>query len=217
MSLRLSSIIPDGHARKIGICAVILMCLTSCTFIPVTPESTIDIGDGGFLTGEPCGPPCFWGIIPGQTRESEAIEILQERGVFETCEAFDKEAEGGARGMKCGSQVFIGFGQGDDVVQGVGFNPSSAITVQDVVAKYREPEGVLVVPLGVHVIDAQLVMVYPDTLTWVRLPAQDEAPYILESSTPVENIAYDMLFGELSYYEDEPFWKEWQGYGEYNW
>ena len=213
MFLRTKPTIPDGCVRGIGVYLVILLNLSAC--IPAMPATpTIDVGDGGFLTEEPCSPPCFWDIVPGETTEAEVTEILQERGVLETCEAFDNEAEGGARGMKCGSRVFISFEQGDDVVRGLGFDPSSIITVQEAVAKYGEPAGVLVVPLGVHVIDVQLVMVYPSMLTWVRLSLQKEGPYILEPSTSVENIAYAVFFGERSY-ADDPFWKEWHGYGEY--
>ena len=203
----------NRYAHGVTMCFLLLFGLTTCiAAVPATPA--IDVGDGGFLSEDPCGPPCFWGIIPGQTKETEVIEILQERGVLETCEAFDNEAEGGSRGMKCGSRVFINFEQGDDVVRGLGFNLSSTITVQEAVAKYGEPAGVLVVPLGVHVIDVQLVLVYPSMLTWVRLSLQKEGPYILEPSTSVENIAYAVFIGERSY-ADNPFWKEWKGYGEY--
>ena len=199
----------DGYTRGIVACSLMLLSLTSCIpAMPVTPM--LDIGDGGFLSEEPCGPPCFWGIVPGETTEDQVVEILQETNVFETCEMFDREDEGGYRGMKCGSRVFIGFERGGDLVTGVGFNPSS-ITVQDIVEKYGEPEGVTVGGLGVHVIDYQLIMAYPTMLTLVRLSLQDEGPYILEQSTLVRNVAYDVIFDE----EFSLDWEEWHGYGEY--
>lgn len=198
-----------GYARGIIVCSLILLGLTSCFLaIPATPM--IDVEDGGFLSGEPCGPPCFWGIVPGETTEAEVIKILQERGVFETCEAFDREARGGERGIKCGSRVFISFEQGGDVVQGLGFNPTSTITVQDVVEKYGEPESVEVGALGVHVLDYQLILAYPKMLTLVRLSLQQEYPYVLEPVTPVKNIVYYLEFGgEFS------LKGVWHGYGEY--
>jgi hypothetical protein len=201
----------DGYTRGIAVCFLMLSGLTSC--IPVIPATpTLDVGDGGFLSEEPCGPPCFWGIVPGETTEAEVVEILQERGVLETCEAFDNEADGGSRGIKCGSRIVISFERGDDGVQGVGFNPTSMITVQEVVAKYGEPEGVKVGALGVHgMTDAQLIMVYPIMLTLVRFSIQDEGPYILEPSTPVRNITYAVIFDE----EFSLDWEEWHGYGEY--
>lgn len=208
----------DGYTRGIAVCSLMLLSLASC--IPVIPTtSTLDVGDGGFLSEEPCGPPCFWGIIPGQTTEAEVTEILQERGVLEACYMIDHEDEGGFRGMDCGSQVFIDFERGGNLVTGVGFKPTTTITVQDVVEKYEEPQGIAVHALGVHVIDLQLVMAYPSMLTRVIFPTQRvslplQEPYILEPSTPVDSIAYSIDGGEIPLVEDS-YWEEWHGYGEY--
>ncbi|MBC7228084.1 MAG: hypothetical protein H5T61_12790 [Thermoflexales bacterium] len=191
-----------------------LLSLSAC--IPVTPATPmVDIGDGGFLSEEPCGPPCFWGIIPGQTTEAEVIKILQRRGMYATCEVRDFEPEGGERVISCGSRLIIGFERGSEVVNGIGFSPSLTIAAEEVITKYGEPELVEVGGLGVHVIDFQLTMAYPGMLTWVRLSLQDKLPYILEPSTRVRNIAYAVDFGDPCYYEDNPLWKEWHGYGEY--
>lgn len=92
--------------------------------------------------------------MPGQTTEAEVKEILQEKSVYATCEIWGHESEWDEWGIDCGSRIFIDFRRGDNVVQGVGFEPYSFITVQEVVAKYGEPKGVLVGALGVHVIDA---------------------------------------------------------------
>lgn len=208
----------NKYAHGVTMCSLLLFGLTACmAAIPVTPA--INIGDGGFLSEDPCGPPCFWGIVPGETTEGEVIEILQERGIFETCYTIDHEDEGGFRGMDCGLQVFIDFERGGDLVTGVGFKPTATITAQDVVAKYGEPQGVAVHDLGVHVIDLQLVMAYPSMLTRVIFPTQRvslpiQEPYILEPSTPVDSIAYPIDGGEISLVEDS-YWEEWHGYGEY--
>jgi hypothetical protein len=132
---------------RIGIFLVILLTLSAC--VPATP--TLDVGDGGFLSGEPCGPPCFWGIVPGQTMEAEVMEILQERGVFKVCRAHDREAEGGIRGIIC-PQFAVGFRRGGNVVDDVVLWPSTPITAEEIIAKYGEPEFVKVGGLGIHVI-----------------------------------------------------------------
>jgi len=197
---------PNGCVRGIGVLVALLLTLSAC--VPATP--TLDIGDGGFLSGEPCGPPCFWGIVPGQTKEAEVLEILQKRGILEACEGFNKETEGGSRGIKCGSQLVIGFNKGSDLVAGVGFSPSD-ITVQEVIAKYGEPSGIYLGVIGVHMFHYQMIMAYPRILALVRLSVQDKWPYILEPSTPVTNIAYDVVFDENFSYN----WEKWHGYGQY--
>lgn len=200
----------DECGLTIKLCLVMFICLSSCRPVPTTPQPEIEVGDGGFLTGEPCGPPCFWGIVPGETTEAETVEILQERGIYGICETWDREREGGYRGINCGRDLVIGFERGSDLVTGVGFNPSG-IVVQDVVDKYGEPDGVMVSVLGVHALDYQLILAYPSMFTLVRLSLQDEAPYVLKPSTPVKNIAYDVVFDE----EFSRGWEEWHGYGEY--
>ena len=200
-----------GYTRGIVACFLVLLSLMSCIpAIPATPA--IDVEDGGFLSEDPCGAPCFWGIVPGETTEAEVTEILQERDVFATCEAFDREDEAGHRGLICGFRVIINFERGGHIVQGIGYNPSSVITVQEAVAKYGEPEGVRMIAGGVNK-EAHLVMVYSSMLTKLRLRPQ-EGFYVLEPSTEIENIAYDVGFGALSH-DDDPFWEEWHGYGEY--
>src|SRR5690349_12886883 len=47
----------------------------SADILPSLPS--FDIGDGGFLSEKPCGPPCFMGIIPGQTKKDEVIQFLR--------------------------------------------------------------------------------------------------------------------------------------------
>ena len=188
---------------------MILLGLTSC--IPtISPKPKIDIEDGGFLSEEPCGPPCFWGIVPGKTTEEQAIEILQERGIFELCSAFDRERAGGERGIECGSRVFISFELGSDIVRGLRFNPPSTITVQDVIEKYGEPESVEVGGVGVHVLNYQMLLAYPKMFTLIRLSYQKEYPYLLTPLTSVREIVYYPEFGgEFSLRE------VWRGYGEY--
>ncbi len=191
-------------------CVAILILFTSCKVHSRIPERTVKIGDGGFLSETPCGPPCFWGITPGETTETEVMAILQDRGVIESCESFDKTTEGGFRGIKCGLQMFIMFERESHLVYMVGFSPAR-ITVRDVIEKYGEPAGVEVGAVGIHNYDAQLIMSYPDMFALVRLPIQDDYPYSLEPSTPVEDILYSLVYGP----EHPVLQDEWRGYGKY--
>lgn len=155
----------------------------------------IDIGDGGFLSGEPCGPPCFWGIVPGQTTEAEAIAILQARGVFTHCEVYVRETEGCVRGIRCPprprSLFDVHLNCNGDFVEGISFTPSFKITVQDAVAKYGKPDGILVFLDGIPE-EPYLVLqiTYSGIQTYLTLPRQKWPGYLLEASTPIVDIAY---------------------------
>lgn len=203
----------DGYTRGIAISSLMLLSLASCIpAIPATP--TLDIGDGGFLSEDPCGPPCFWGIVPGETTEAEVIEILQERGVYATCETWvSKFEEGGGRGIDCMSQVYISFEQGEDLVRSVYFEPSSSIIVQEVIAKYGEPDGVLVYPEGVPEHPRiSLYVVYSSILSRLELPIQEWPGYIVKPSTPVLSMLYAPEYSDV---QDNLFFEKWIGYGEY--
>ena len=189
-----------GFALGIGLIALVLV-IGGCRLLPhfdrwlvsvlsfPLPQA-IDIGDGGVLSEDPCGPPCFWGIVPGETREAEVIAILQERGVYDVCEAWDIEARGGRRGFRCGGRrLGIAFEQGGDVVDSVSLTPSLPITVEELVEKYGEPEGVRVGAQGVHLVEYQLDMAYLSMLSVVRLAFQDSYPYSVRPSTTVDLIA----------------------------
>jgi hypothetical protein len=175
--------------------------------------SAPDIEDGGFLSGEPCGPPCFWGIVPGETTEAEVKEVLQKRGVYNACETQISKFEEGGRGIDCKSQIFIGFEQGSDLVQAVYFKPSSRITVQEVVAQYGEPDGILMFSEGVPEHPRlSLSILYSDILSRLELPIQEWPGYDVEPSTPVLSIVYDPKF---SYVQGNYQFEKWTGYGEY--
>ena len=207
--------IPYVIGCRIAVCLLAIVWLTSCMFNPLEPtDETIDVGDGGFLSGEPCGPPCFWGIVPGQTTEAQVIEILKSKGVLTVCDFFNNEAEGGSRGMKCGSRIFISFRQDSEVIDGIGYDPSVSITAKDVISKYGKPDGVLIIPDGIPEDPyTMFVIVYSRISTHLRLPRQRGLSYYLEPSTPIENIAYGVEYG-ISI-DNHIFYEEWRGYGEY--
>jgi hypothetical protein len=131
------------------VCCLLLILLTACSI-----DNNLNVDDG-FFSGNPCGPPCLLGIIPGVTKEAEALRILKDKD-FQECEAFDKEKQGGIRGVSCRSSIrnsfrpYIGinFQLGTDIVNSIGFNPFHKITVEDVISKYGEPDTILVTEIG---------------------------------------------------------------------
>ena len=62
----------------------LLFLLTTCSKanenpIPARPTAVdLKIGDGGLMSGIPCGPPCFLGIKPEVTSYDEVLGILSE-------------------------------------------------------------------------------------------------------------------------------------------
>ena len=207
-----------GYALRMGVMAVGLI-MSACVVLP-DPErlvsvlslplsKTIDIGDGGFLSEDPCAPPCFWGIVPGQSTETEVVEILEQQGIYPSCGAWDLEFRSGNRGIECEHHVSITFQRGGEIVDVISFSPSN-ITVRDAVEKYGGPDSLDVGGLGTHATDYQMIMHYPQMLMLIRLGYQENLPYVVEPGTHVQRIVYGAIFDQ-----GYTLPLEWQGYGEY--
>lgn len=131
-----------GYILSVGI---FLCLLSSCRY---KPEKTVDVSDGGFLSGEPCSAPCFWNITPGITTEKQAMDELSSKLDVKSCDPRDSRNSGGTRGNLC-SGISISFDD-QSIVNMIGFDSSQKITVADVINKYGYPNGVSISILGIE-------------------------------------------------------------------
>lgn len=186
-----------------------------------TPQQAdgVYIGDGGFLSGEPCGPPCFWSITPGASTEAQVLEVLQEREISERCQTFNDVSEFKRRGVSCAPGLIFDLDTDTGLVSMIGFSPSQVVSVGEAIAMYGDPDAVLVTATNRPEQAARVVMaLYFDLLnTEVVLPGVESATYIVSSITQIDNIGY---LSEKEYKESNSgmheFLSEWKGYGEYN-
>ena len=90
----------------------------------------LEIKDGGLLSGEPCGPPCFIGIIPGVTTEEQVYQIIKNQNLNALCEKDDKVARGGERGITCSNIFIVTFANKSNLVNGLGYTILEIITAR---------------------------------------------------------------------------------------
>jgi hypothetical protein len=186
-----------------------------------TKNSQVSIGDGGFLTGEPCGPPCFLGIVPGVTKETDAIQILKEKGLYQNCNYVNNESESGLRGFDCSNfLVSMSFFRGTDIIGSIGFNSPQQLMVEMVIKKYGEPDSVLVFSNWFNwepEPTTSMSLVYGNLKANIGLGEQKGNKFTILSTTPVEWVNYsDPTFPTIA--ENESWNKllsAWHGYGEY--
>jgi len=180
------------------------------------------VGDGGFLSGEPCGPPCFLGIIPNVTKETEAVRILKEKGLYKNCTFVNNESESGLRGFDCSNyHVGITFFRGTDVVGIAGFDPPLRLTLDQVFAKHGEPNAVIVSSIWFtweKQPETSMSLFYKDINTTISLGTQNGNVFNLTPATPIISISYVALgFPTPAEYEAEnKYLSSWHGYGEYH-
>jgi hypothetical protein len=194
-------------------CQIILCSLLLGLMVACSGSSTPDIDDGGFLSGEPCGPPCFRGIIPGDTTEVETMQIFQRDRLCETNRVYDQEASGGTRGIFCTSSgLDTAFKPGANTVDAISFKPSRRITVEEVIARYGEPVAVLVSGRR-HEPRTNMVLYYDSIQASLSFLEQEGITFEIKSSTEVERILYCDPVSCINY--RPVFLQEWKGYGEY--
>jgi hypothetical protein len=199
---------------------LLLVLLAACS---IYDDYNVNLNiDDGFFSGNPCGPPCLLGIVPGVSKEAEVLKILRDKD-FQECDAFNREDQGGIRGVSCrfsGRNNFrpyigINFQPDTDIVNNVSYNPLHKITVGDVISRYGEPDAVFVAEIGTPEIPhIGMVLFYDGIQTTLNLPEQDGVIFRAESSTEIESIGYSASYS-LSRNEFMDFLQKWKGYGEY--
>ncbi len=203
-----------SKALVMGFTCTLIFILLACALPILGTENRLPLKfDSGFLSGKPCGPPCFHGIVPGVTDETTAAKIL--KSLHGECREFNNEARGGFRGITCDSISMIGLTQGSDMVSHIGFKPSDELTVADVIRSFGEPNAVFVTRGGIpEYPKTAIILYYNEIKTSLVLPDQEGLKYFIKPSTPIENIGYsepELYEVEISTFPIE----KWTGYGEY--
>jgi hypothetical protein len=187
----------------------------------VTPEPIIDIGDGGFLSMEPCGPPCFLNITPGITSQKQTFEILQTWVDLQNCIIDDETEDGSVGWIRCGN-VSVTF-DNSERVENIGYILLEPILVGDVIAKYGNPDSVYVWiyrpgdSYSEKKTIVSMVLLYDSIKTMIALPDQEgEAYYDVEPDTRISKISYLVGNSWETWGPLNPDSQLWVGYGNYN-
>ena len=179
-----------------AIVSISVIFLVSCL-----PNPNKIIGDGGILSDQSSGPPRFWDMTPGVTRESEVWDILTKRGVSQSCKNFDYRSLPipGGRGIDCAFppvsySYFANFGIGleaqPDTITWISFTPSN-IYLRDVIKKYGEPSSVEIYEEGEEHVFVDVTIFYDDISTVLYLPSSDGFTYDLRSESQIGRCNHD--------------------------
>ena len=154
-------------------------------------------------------------LFLGNNPRDQVIAILEDRGIYQDCESFDYSQRGGDYGIDCRPGISISFKQNTDIVVDLGFQPDQNITISEIIAKYGNPDAVLVIPQGIPESPPHVSMIiYFDKInTSMILPGQDSAVYELSPSSQITLIGY---FVQTEYESNRRDAANWHGYGTYD-
>jgi hypothetical protein len=165
--------------------------------------------DGGLFSEKPCRAPCFAGIVPGSTVESELIGVIENDEHFRDCRLEARPDQG--RWIACNGLI-IDINKVNSIVDSIGFNTSQEFSIEDVMSKYGEPTMTWVAPMGIpEAPEVSMVVFWEAEKIRINLEDQEGVSYQLAPSTLVTNIVY--------YSETNDgftiFFQPWHSYGEY--
>jgi hypothetical protein len=180
-------------------------------FTPVFPPA--QIGDGGLLSKQPCGPPCFMGFSPDVTTKTEVFDFFKNKVDINQCHIWDHQKEAGDEGIIC-NPIEVTF-QKSGLVDYIRYSPSTQITVKDILKSYGEPDGVRSVSDGDDtgkILSVYMELYYNQINTKFDLEKQQNTIFELNETNPVIQITYST---NIEFDKDLEFTEPWLGFGKY--
>lgn len=185
----------------------------------ITPTQTLfpptvvvlPIGDGGLITGQPCESPCFFGIRIGETPLNQVVSSLKDNGISPCSLSSDTT-------IFCGennTSIAIGADPITFIVDGIQYDPSVPITVEEISKKYGDPNFIHVSSGDIPEAPSISVLLLWDSIKMrIDLPETKEESYMVENSTQIQWIIF--LDGtSYSNLTANGYIQPWKGYGTY--
>lgn len=201
--------------RQIVFLGVLLLVLLAGCLPQPSLRSELFLDDRSLVSGEPCGAPCWYGIVPGETSWLEAIEAVQNNAAFS---GFETEGEEGllqAIWQKAGSSQYCCRLLGDEesgAVTYVFLAVAPGMIVDEVLRQHGDPT--YVTTFDFTNTESVIQLVYPDTPMVVSVVVGDATASLLANSDIVA-VLY-MSPEEMSIVLDTTELQGWNGYQPYS-
>ncbi|GAB4574082.1 MAG: hypothetical protein Kow0077_18850 [Anaerolineae bacterium] len=200
--------------KKVMLLFVLLGILAAGCLPQPTLRSELFLDDRSLVSGEPCGAPCWNGIVPGETTWAEAAEIVQADPAFSGFESNDEQGIVQAVWQKAGSDQYccrILADSETDPVTYVFLALSPGTILDEVIEVYGEPTYITTFDFTDSESVAQLV--YPGVPMVVSVLVGDSSGSVLANSDVVA-VLY-MAPDEMQLVLETTELQGWAGYQSY--
>ena len=193
-----------------------LVLLAAACMPEPTLRSDLFLDDNSLITGEPCGAPCWHGIVPGETTWEDANSIVSTDEGFES---FETNAEGGlqqAVWQKTGSGQYCCRLIADET-EGATISyiflalSSPNIIVDNVLDVHGDPSYVTTFPFTST--ESVVQLIYPEVPMVVSALVGDSNSSLLANSDVVAVLYMDQK--EMDLILQTTDLKAWAGYQSY--
>jgi hypothetical protein len=201
----------------IPIVMVLVLFIAACAPTPPLRNDKY-LHDDSFVSDDPCGPPCWRGITPGETSWEEALQIINDDPTLAEPEVQDVEVEG--EGEESNAQAAIWSEtegelccqmatQDGEVVDSLWLLVAPDIRLGEIIEQHGEPAYTL----GSEVSEDQAIMYLfyldPPMVVYAFVPGKDGA---LSQSSEIVSLMYfspEVITDDIIKANDL---KEWAGY-----
>ena len=160
--------------------------LTGCN---ATPEPNIK--DGGLLSGEPCGPPCFFDLIPGFSSRKDMVNKLHQYQLDRNC-IINPQYNDEDMYVVCNdfSIIFDGFKEESDLIQQIVTKPENTV-IKTIIDKYGKPDYVNIIVWGTVERYTTANVIYIKEQLVIRLiELETRYEYIISDDALIKNFVY---------------------------
>jgi hypothetical protein len=196
------------------VCLAALALLLAACGPPPDLRDPLLIDDTSLVDGEPCGAPCWRGIIPGETPWNQALTIIEDDPTLEdpqVQEDTESEAIVAAFRRTGGSDCCQLFSENGSLVNLIFIRIAPGLLLPDLIDTYGEPTYVL----GSEFSEEQTIvnLVYPQVpmVVYAFVPGVNGA---LDESSDILGYLY-MTESDMELLVDTSSLYPWTGYGAY--
>jgi len=168
-------------------CLAVTALLVAACFFCQTPV------DRSLLTGEPCAPPCWQGLTPGESTLEDVSEFMRTSGFVSPLTVFHGRITRGGEVVGVSIQWDSTNGRGggdfaieDGVLKDMFIYPSYHLTLEDLVERYGPPEKFHVMVTGPHVPLLQVTLFYPSYGFTASLELPVDEPVLRPESSIIQ-------------------------------
>jgi len=197
--------------KKLMIIAVVII-LVIVAFISIPKFVKVNIGDGGLLSKEPCGPDCFFGISPSLSTQNDVEIQLAKYKLRKFCRISDL---GEIISYLCDDVFIINITKESKLVFLVGYTPQDKVTLGSIINKYGDPDFLVTYEVGTTPeYPVTLVRMYYEKYNMSIETNKQEGNFLsINSDLMISNVGYSRDFPELNYPNISK--QPWRGYGDY--
>ncbi len=149
-------------ALRLLLPAIVVLLMASCAPPPVLRNEKL-LNDDSLVSNEPCAPPCWRGITPGETEWSEALSILEDETSL-VLDPVQEDQESNAIGVQWkqteGDMCCQMISENGETVSLLFLQTAPDVTIGELFEAQGEPD--YAVGNAVTEDQAVVLMVYPD-------------------------------------------------------